>query len=349
MSPVEFWLACVGFAPVNYATRQRCKFYVFALFHYDNGFVMKIVFMGTPNAAVPTLERITRDKHEVVAVWTQPDKPAGRGNKLTASPVKEFALQNDLEVHQPSKIKTAESLELFRSHRADVAVVVAYGRILPETFLQAFPRGAINVHFSLLPKYRGAAPVNWAIAGGEQKTGVTTMQMDAGLDTGGILLQREIAIGADENAIELMGRLSLLGADLLSETLAMFNELVAQPQDDAQATFAPIMKKEDGAIDWNLTAKEIRNRVRGFQPFPTSFTKYQDKKLTVWKAQELQLSDFQSQPAGEILEAKGDKLFVRCGNQTVLQIDELQLEGKRRMTTRDFLNGVKVNVGEKFG
>jgi len=310
---------------------------------------MKIVFMGTPNAAVPTLERILLDKHQVVAVWTQPDKPSGRGNKLTASPIKEFALRNDLPVHQPTKIKTAESLELFRSHNADVAVVVAYGRILPETFLQAFPRGAINVHFSLLPKYRGAAPVNWAIINGESKTGVTTMQMDAGLDTGGILLQREISIGADENAIELMGRLSLLGADLLSETLAMFDELVAQPQDDAQATFAPIMKKEDGAIDWNRTAKEIRNRVRGFQPFPTSFTKYQDKKLTVWKAHELQISDFQSQTAGEILEAKGDKLFVRCGNQTVLQIDELQLEGKRRMTTRDFLNGVKVNGGEKFG
>ncbi|MDQ3041681.1 MAG: methionyl-tRNA formyltransferase, partial [Acidobacteriota bacterium] len=302
-----------------------------------------------PNAAVPTLERILLDKHQVVAVWTQPDKPSGRGNKLTASPIKEFALRNDLPVHQPTKIKTAESLELFRSHNADVAVVVAYGRILPETFLQAFPRGAINVHFSLLPKYRGAAPVNWAIINGESKTGVTTMQMDAGLDTGGILLQREISIGADENAIELMGRLSLLGADLLSETLAMFDELVAQPQDDAQATFAPIMKKEDGAIDWNRTAKEIRNRVRGFQPFPTSFTKYQDKKLTVWKAQELQISDFQSQTAGEILEAKGDKLFVCCGNQSVLQIDELQLEGKRRMTTRDFLNGVKINGGEKFG
>jgi len=147
---------------------------------------MRIVFMGTPQAATPTLERILRDKHEVAAVWTQPDKPAGRGNKIIASPVKEFALQNDLAVYQPAKIKTAESLELFQSHNADVAVVAAYGRILPETFLRAFPRGAINVHFSLLPKYRGAAPVNWAIANGETKTGVTTMQMDAGLDTGGI-------------------------------------------------------------------------------------------------------------------------------------------------------------------
>jgi len=309
---------------------------------------MRIVFMGTPQAAVPSLERILRDGHEVVAVWTQPDKPSGRGNRITAAPVKEFALQNNLPVHQPTKIKTAETLELFQSHKADVAVVVAYGRILPETFLQAAPRGAINVHFSLLPKYRGAAPVNWAIVNGETKTGVTTMQMDAGLDTGGILLQRETEIGADENAVELMRRLSILGADLLSETLAMRDELVEQPQEDSQATFAPIMKKEDGVIDWNQTATEIANRIRGFQPFPTSYTKYQDKKLTIWKAKESHNLEFTIQNSGEILEAKGDKLFIGCGNQTVLQIDELQLEGKRRMTTRDFLNGVKMSVGKSL-
>ena len=310
---------------------------------------MKIVFMGTPQAATASLERLLRDNHEIVAVWTQPDKPAGRGNKLTAPPVKEFALRNDLPVYQPTKIKTAESLELFQSHAADVAVVVAYGRILPETFLQAYPRGAINLHFSLLPKYRGAAPVNWAIAGGEEKTGVTTMQMDAGLDTGGILLQRETEIGRSETAIDLMERLALLGADLVSETLAMRDELTVQPQDDAQATFAPIMRREDGAIVWMRSAREISNRVRGFQPFPTSHTKFQDKKLTVWKAEEFQSPDFKSQIAGEILEAKSDNLFVACGNQTLLQINELQFEGKRRMTTRDFLNGVKINVGEIFG
>ena len=309
---------------------------------------MKIVFMGTPQAAVPTLERITRDGHEIVAVWTQPDKPSGRGNKITASPVKESALRNNLTIHQPTKIKTAESLELFKSHNADVAVVAAYGRILPETFLQAFPRGAINVHFSLLPKYRGAAPVNWAIVNGETKTGVTTMQMDVGLDTGGMLLQRETEIAQSETAVDLMQRLAYIGADLLSETLAMFDELVTQPQDETLATFAPIMKKEDGWIDWNLPAAEISNRVRGFQPFPTSHTRFQDKKLTVWKAEECDNADFKIQTGGEVLEAKG-KLLVGCGNQTVLQIDELQIEGKRRMTTRDFLNGVKINSGEKFG
>ncbi|MBA4123173.1 MAG: methionyl-tRNA formyltransferase [Acidobacteria bacterium] len=309
---------------------------------------MKIVFMGTPNAAVATSERILQDGHEIVAVWTQPDKPAGRGNKLTASPVKEFAVQNDLPIYQPTKIKTAESLELYQLHNADVAVVVAYGRVLPETFLQAFPRGAINVHFSLLPKYRGAAPVNWAIASGEIKTGVTTMQMDAGLDTGGILLQRETEIGADENAIKLMERLSFLGADLLSETLAMYGELVPQPQADLEATFAPMMKKEDGLIDWNRAAEEISNRVRGFQPFPTSFTKYQDKKLTIWKAEIMENGKWKMEN-GQILEAKGDDLIVACGEGTVLKLVEIQLEGKRRMPTRDFLNGVRVQAGERLG
>jgi methionyl-tRNA formyltransferase len=310
---------------------------------------MKIVFMGTPPAAVLNLERILQDGHEVVGVWTQPDRPAGRGNKLSASPVKEFALQNNLEVFQPTKIKTRESLELFQSHRADIAVVVAYGRILPETFLQTFPKGAINVHFSLLPKYRGAAPVNWAIARGEEKTGVTTMKMDAGLDTGDILLQRETEIGKEENAIELMQKLSNLGADLLSETLAMFDRLTAQPQQDARATFAPIMKKEDGFIDWKKSAREISNQVRGFQPFPTSYTHLQEKKMTIWKARDVQTPNSKLQSPGEILEAKGDELIVSCGNHSVLKILELQIEGKRRMSVRDFLNGIKISVGEILG
>ena len=310
---------------------------------------MKIVFMGTPNAAAASLRRILADGHEVVAVYTQPDKPAGRGNKLSASPVKEFAAENNLPVYQPTRIKTPEALEIFQSHAADIAAVVAYGRILPATFLEAFPKGAINVHFSLLPKYRGAAPVNWAIAGGETKTGVTTMRMDAGLDTGDILLQREISIDKDENAIELMGKLSMLGADLLSETLAMFDELTGQPQNDSQATHAPIMKKEDGAIDWDLSATEIVNRVRGFQPFPTSFTKYQAKKLTIWKARTTENGEGKTENGGEVLEAKNENLIIGCGNRTALQINELQLEGKKRMAARDFLNGIKIQVGEKLG
>lgn len=307
---------------------------------------MKIVFMGTPQAAVPTLERILNDGHEVVAVWTQPDRPAGRGNKLKAPPVKEYALEKNLTVFQPTKIKTEESISLFRSHNADVAVVVAYGRILPQVYLESFPQGAINVHFSLLPKYRGAAPVNWAIANGESKTGVTTMKMDAGLDTGDILLMSETEIGTEETSIELMERLSHSGAELLSETLENFENITPQKQDDSAATFAPIMSKDDGRIDWNLSAGEINNRIRGFQPFPSSFTFYQEKKLTIWKAKAIENPEPTAEKAGEIIDSPKGAIFVNCGNSTILRIDELQLEGKKRMNVRDFLNGVKLEVGE---
>ena len=307
---------------------------------------MKIVFMGTPAAAVPTLERILKDGHEVVAVYSQPDRPSGRGNKISFSSVKQFAVDNGLPVFQPVKIKIPETIETFRSHDADVAVVVAYGRILPETFLSAYPKGAINVHFSLLPKYRGAAPVNWAIVNGETRTGVTTMKMDAGLDTGGILLKRVTEIGKSETTPELMEKLSLLGADLLSETIAMYDELVPQPQDGSLATFAPMMRKEDGLITWTSSARDIANRVRGFQPFPTAFTSYQDKKLTLWKTESAE--DSLSGSPGQIVEAKGDNLIVSCGDGT-LKINELQIEGKRRMSVRDFLNGTRVQVGEVLG
>jgi methionyl-tRNA formyltransferase len=309
---------------------------------------MKIVLMGTPQAAVASLEKILADGHEVVAVYTQPDRPAGRGNRLTAPPVKEFAEQRNLPVFQPTKIKTPEALEQFRSHAADVAVVVAYGRILPQTFLDAFPNGAINVHFSLLPKYRGAAPVNWAIVNGESVTGVTTMRMDAGLDTGDILLQKETEIGAEENSIELMQRLALVGAELLSETLKNLGDLTRVPQNHDAATLAPIMKKEDGLISWMLSAREITDRVRGFQPFPTAFTFYGGKKLTIWRCKPVEVEHSLRHP-GEILAAKGDKLQVFCGGDTVLEIEELQTEGKKRMATRDFLNGIKVQVGERLG
>ncbi|CAN5550189.1 methionyl-tRNA formyltransferase [soil metagenome] len=312
---------------------------------------MKIVFMGTPLAAVPTLENLLNDKHEVVAVWTQPDRPAGRGNKLMMPPVKEFALENGLEVFQPTRIKTTDSLELFKSHKADVAVVVAYGRILPPEFLEAFPKGAINVHFSLLPKYRGAAPVNWAIVNGETKSGVTTMKMDAGLDTGDILLQSETEIDEEENAIDLMARLSFEGANLLSETLRKFDEIKPRKQPDAEASYAPMLTKEEGRINWESHAATIKNHIRGFQPFPTTFTTFQGKKLTIWKSEVVSSAvnnEQQTTDNGLILEAKGDDLIVACGNETALKITELQIEGKKRMNVRDFLNGVKISIGEKF-
>lgn len=303
--------------------------------------------MGTPQAAVPTLERILRDGHEVAAVYSQPDRPSGRGNKVSFSPVKQFAMDNGLPVYQPQKIRVPETIETFRLHNAEAAVVVAYGRILPETFLNAYPKGAINVHFSLLPKYRGAAPVNWAIVNGEARTGVTTMRMDAGLDTGGILLKRETMIGGDETAPELMQRLAVTGADLLSETLAMYDEIVPQPQDDTLATFAPIMKKEDGLIDWGLTSLEIARRVQGFQPFPTAFTSYSGKKLTIWRGEPAGVTIAGS--PGEMIEAKGSGFVVACGRNTALRVIELQIEGKRRMSVSDFLNGTRVQAGEILG
>jgi methionyl-tRNA formyltransferase len=313
--------------------------------------VMKIVFMGTPLAAVPSLQKLLDERQEVVAVWTQPDKPAGRGNLVKMSPVKEFAVENNLPVFQPAKIKTVESVELFKSHKADVAVVVAYGRILPESFLNAFPNGAINVHFSLLPKYRGAAPVNWVIVNGETKTGVTIMKMDAGLDTGDILQQSETLIDADENAIDLMARLAFEGANLLSETLKNFDRIKPQKQNDIDASYAPILVKEEGRINWESRAATVKNHVRGFQPFPTSFTNFRGKKLTVWKAKEIENYEFQTAnyEFGEILRATGGELVVACGNETALQILELQIEGKRRMSARDFLNGIKIDAGEMLG
>lgn len=305
--------------------------------------------MGTPKAAVPSLERILSESHEIVAVYTQPDRPSGRGNRITFSPVKEFALRHDMPVIQPLKVKTPEALVEFQSHKADVAVVVAYGRILPQTFLDAYPNGAINVHFSLLPKYRGAAPVNWAIVNGETLTGVTTMQMDAGLDTGDILLKRETEISPHETSVELMDRLAFIGSDLISETLVMYKELPGQKQDHENATLAPMMKREDGLINWELAAQEIANRVRGLQPFPGSFSYYKGQKITIWKAEQISNLEFQvsdSRSQGEVIEAKGDNLFVQCGNETVLKIAEIQPEGKRRMPVRDFVNGIQPKAGE---
>ncbi len=310
---------------------------------------MKIVFMGTPQAAVPSLARCLSDAHEVVAVYTQPDRPSGRGNKITFSPVKVFALANGLPIYQPLKIKVPETFDLFVSHSADLAVVAAYGRILPESYLTAYPKGAVNVHFSLLPKYRGAAPVNWAIVNGEAETGVTTMQMDSGLDTGAILMQRAIPIAEDETAIDLMSRLSFLGADLLSETLASFSTLIATAQDHMSATFAPIMKREDGLIDWRMPATQIANRVRGFQPFPATFTYFRKTKLTIWAASKLSEFVGAGTTPGEIIEAHGDDFYIYCGGGSVLKVVDVQPEGKRRIAVRDFINGFRPQKGEVFG
>jgi methionyl-tRNA formyltransferase len=310
---------------------------------------MRLIFMGTPEAAVPTLRRCLEDGHEVVAVWTQPDRPSGRGNKLSAPPVKEFAHLHSLPIHQPAKIRNQEALKVFASHQADAAVVVAYGRILPQPFLSAPRWGCINVHFSLLPQYRGAAPVNWAIVRGERQTGVTTMQMDEGLDTGAILLQRETMIAETETAPELMTRLSALGADVLSETLAGLSEIEPREQSEEKATFAPILKREDGLIDWTLDAAQIERRVRGLQSWPNAFTVYNSQRLVIRRASVHTDEREMEAGAGEIVKAQGDELIVACGDATELRLHEIQPEGKRRMQVRDFLNGVRVKACERFG
>src|ERR1043165_2444082 len=314
---------------------------------------MRLVFMGTPDSAVPTLRRCVEDGHEVVAVWTQPDRPAGRGNRLKASPVKEHALARGLTVQQPAKIKTEEALALFTEREFDVAVVVAYGRILPPSLLRAPRRGCVNVHFSLLPKYRGAAPVNWAIARGERVTGVTTMLIDEGLDTGPILLQRSTEIGVDETAPRLLERLSHEGAELLSQTLARLDEIEPRTQRDEDATLAPMLRREAGLIDWMLDPPDIERRVRGCQPWPNAHTLYGDRRLVIWRAPpealEANGEDFSLKQPGEVIEARGDSLAVACGERTALCIQELQLEGKQRVSARDFINGTRLRAGERFG
>jgi methionyl-tRNA formyltransferase len=319
---------------------------------------MKLVFMGTPESAVPTLRRCVEEGHEVLGVWTQPDRPAGRGNRLKAPPVKEFALSRGLAVHQPPKIRTEEALALFTEREFDVAVVVAYGRILPPPFLRAPRLGCVNVHFSLLPKYRGAAPVNWAVVRGERETGVTTMLMDEGLDTGPVLLQRPTEIEEGETAPHLLERLSHTGAELLAETLSHFDEIEPRPQDDSEATLAPVLRREDGLIDWSLDAAQVERRVRGLQPWPNAFTAHHGRRLIVWRAEargrEAGLGDAApagggTTAAGTLIVARGDDLVVACGGETTLKLLEVQPEGKQRLPARDFINGSRAQAGEKLG
>ena len=309
---------------------------------------MRIVFMGTPESAVRSLHRLIDDGHEVVSVWTQPDKPAGRGDKLHFPPIKKFALQHGFKLEQPAKLRTGEAKALFASYNADVAVVVAYGRILPPEFLTAPKGGCINVHFSLLPKYRGAAPANWALVNGEKQTGVTTMFIEQELDSGPILLQQETTVGETETAPQLMERLSAFGADLLSETLRKLDTITPRKQADEDATFAPILTRQHGLIDWNTPAVDIERRVRGFQPWPNAHTQHNGKRLIIWAAEVSEASAGDRAP-GQVIAAHGEDLLIKAGKGTALRILELQPESKRRMPVRDFLNGSHLQVGESFG
>jgi len=297
---------------------------------------------------VPSLQQLLNDGHEVVAVWTQPDKPAGRGEQMRLSPVKAFAVEHGLRIEQPRKIKIDETKELFASYEAEVAVVVAYGRILPAEYLSAPHRGCINVHFSLLPLYRGAAPANWAIVNGDKKTGVTTMFIEEKLDAGPILLQRETMIGETETAPELMQRLAVTGAELLNETIGRLDSITPRPQRDPEATFAPVLTKNDGAIEWSKPSAIIERCVRGFQPWPTAYTHLAGRRLIIWRAVN-ESGDFRESRPGEIVIADGDNLVVRCGEDSSLRLLEVQPEAKRRMSIRDYLNGTRLKVGDRFG
>jgi methionyl-tRNA formyltransferase len=308
---------------------------------------LNLIFCGTPAFAVPTLEALAAAGHKIPLVVTQPDRPKGRGLELVASPVKQSALKLNLAITQPDRIKTNEEFRAqLASLKPDAIIVVGYGRIIPQWMLDLPPLGNMNLHASLLPKYRGAAPIQWAIAKGETVTGVTTMRIDAGLDTGDILLQRELPISPDDTAETLAPRLASIGADLMIETLHGLpsGALQPHPQDHSRATLAPILKKEDGLIDFSLSASEIFNRLRGFQPWPGAYTRFRGKNLQIIQAQP---SHGTISPAQ--LQVENDSLRVGCGNHTSLELFEVQLEGKKRTNARDFIHGYHLRSGEKLG
>ncbi len=310
---------------------------------------MILVFCGTPRFAVPTLEKLIETGHSMPLVVTQPDRPRGRGMEVAVSPVKEAALRLNLPVTQPDRIKNNDDFKASLAElKPDAIIVVGYGRIIPQWMIDLPRHGNLNLHASLLPKYRGAAPIQWAIANGEPVTGVTTMRIDAGLDTGDILLQREDAITSDDTAETLAPRLAAIGADLMVETLRGLDsgQIHAVPQDHAKATLAPILKKEDGRIDVVLTASEIFNRMRGFQPWPGAYTVFKGKTLQVHRA--CPAENAGTLAPGEIA-AEGTRLLVGCGRDTALELLELQVEGKRRMLAADFINGYRPGRGEKLG
>jgi methionyl-tRNA formyltransferase len=307
---------------------------------------LSLVFCGTPPFAVPTLEKLVASGHRIHLVVTQPDRPKGRGLELLASPVKQCALALNLPITQPDRIKTNDE---FRSQltalHPDAIIVVGYGRIIPQWMLDLPPLGNINLHASLLPKYRGAAPIQWAIANGETITGVTTMRIDAGLDTGDILLQHELSIAPDDTAETLSPRLAAMGADLVVETLSKLQSgaITARQQDNSQSSLAPILKKEDGLVDFSRSASEIFNRQRGFQPWPGAHTKFRGKNLQILKA--LPTGDAISPSE---LRVHDSRLLVGCARNTSLQLLEIQLEGKKRTTARDFIQGYRPQ-NEKLG
>ena len=313
---------------------------------------MNVVFLGTPHFAVPTLEAIAAAGHSISAVYTQPDRPSGRGQELAPSPIKEAALRLGLAVRQPERVRRPEAVAELAALQADVFVVVGYGQILPQTVIDLPRLGVVNVHASLLPRWRGAAPIQWAIAEGDSVTGVTTMMIDAGLDTGDILLKAETQIGPEENAIELSRRLAPIGAELLIETLRLLErgECPRTPQDHALATKARILQREDGLIDWRRPAREVFNRARGFLPWPGAWTWFRGQRFNVWKCRPVPSSEWiAGEPMAPGLVRAVDKRLLAGTGTGVLELLEVQVEGRRRVNAAAFLNGTRMTGDDMLG
>ena len=312
---------------------------------------MRIVFCGTPAFAVPSLKAILADPaHNIVAVITQPDRPRGRGQEISFSPVKQAALDAGIAVRQPEKIRAPEAKELLLTFEPECFVIIAYGQIIPAGLLPISKCGWINLHASLLPKYRGAAPINWAIANGELKTGLTTMRIDVGMDTGDMLLQEDVDIEPNETAPVLAARMSEIGAALMMETLRGLDDGQVTPkkQNDPLATYAPMLKKEDGRIDWTLRVRDIYNRMRGFSPWPGAFTTFRGKTCQIWGEPVQRDRAPAPEEPGTILIENGE-LRVACGDATVLRVLTVKQEGRSEVTAHDFANGARLAEKERFG
>ena len=308
---------------------------------------MRIVFMGTPEFAVPSLKALLDAGYGVVGVFTQPDRPVGRGHKLAACPVKKLAVERGVPVYQFERLRNEEGLACLRSLAPDIVVTAAFGQILSQALLDVPKMGTVNVHASLLPAYRGAAPINWCILNGETRTGVTTMLTDAGVDTGAMLLRRETDIGETETAAELSVRLSQLGAELLIETLKGYiaGEIAPTPQDERLASRQPMLKKEMGLIDWTRSAKEIACQARGLDPWPSAYTDYLGGTLKIYRACPV---EGEGDPGTVLRSSAKEGLFVACG-EGALEVLEMQAPGGKRMSARAYLAGKKIEPGTKFG
>lgn len=311
---------------------------------------LRIVFCGTPEFAVPSLRRLAeRPEFSIEAVITQPDRERGRGRHVSSSPVKEAALEIGMHVYQPETIKSESAQEFLKRVAPDAVVIIAYGQIVPARLLTIPRLGWLNLHASLLPRYRGAAPIHWAIANGETITGLTTMQIDAGMDTGQTLLRREVEIGPEETAPELGARMSAVGSELVAESLLRFDrgEISPAPQDEKNASYAPILKKEDGRIDWSRPAQQIYNRIRGLAPWPGSYSTFRGQTCHLWGRPEPRGAAGEQVTPGEIAPSTKE-IYLICGEGTFLRLESIQIEGRKKISAREFANGARITPSDRF-